>query len=247
LIARHESGRIFVTTQQHHTGKIVPVAEFNIVNGNLESGSILPVLMPFLVAETKAQQEAAYNPAVIYAEGIPQLPEEELSDEFKEYLAIADAKMLKTQEEHPNLSERQEVQNPWALVISTNKIPIQDRYPTLFGDIGTAFEVDIPRTKSKDGITISQHAINEAVKQMQYAMEHAVNPDDPSFSNSKVLFIETGDIEQSLRIAEHLAKKEWAKKWIDWGGRVIIAETHGVITSKVEELEPVLQNLRRPS
>lgn len=240
LITRSESGRVFVTTQDHTTGKVLPVAEFNIVNGILMTENIPPVLLPFLKAKTEKQEQRIYDPAVIYADGIPQLSIDKLSSQFIEYLEIADNKMEEIHAKRPDFAEKQAAQNPWALVISANKIPIQNRYPTLFGEIGSAFEIDIPRSKSEKVVSVSNEVIEAAICQMQYAMEKAnAHNGDPtgSFSKSKTLLIETGSFHQSQKIAEMLFTRDWAKKWLALGGRVFVAETQGPVTQRIEEFQ----------
>ena len=241
-----ESGWIFVTTQDHTTGKVVPVTEFNLVDGIIMTEHIPAVLLPFLKAKTEKQEKRIYDPAVIYAGGIPQLSTDKLSSQFIEYLEIADNKMEEIHAKRPDFAEKQAVQNPWALVISANKIPIQNRYPTLFGEIGSAFEIDIPRSKSEKVVSISDEVIEATICQMQYAMEkanaHNGNP-TASFSKSKTLLIETGSFHQSQKIAERLFTrdqeqvKDWAQTWLALGGRVFLAETNGPITKRIEEFQ----------
>ena len=133
------------------------------------------------------------------------------------------------------------MQKPKFLVISANKIPLQIRSPHLFGDLGSAFQVDIPRLKTDRVVTIPEPAIESAVCQMQYAMGHAVEHNgnhDASFSNSKILYIETGRFDQSQKIADRLFDELWAQAWLKLGGRIFLAETHGAFTSRVEEYFP---------
>ena len=246
-----KEGRVFVTTQDHRSGLIVPVAEYVVANGKLVSSITALGFGTFFDAETEEEIERAYMPSILYATGIPSLTENSVSGEFKKYLEIAKNKVDRVKAEHSDFSETQAVQNPWALVISANKIPVQNRYPTLFGNLGSAFQVDIPRTKNeREGVVIPPEAIETAICQMQYAMEHAVEHHgipNTDFSDSKTLFIETGSLSQSRRVAHQLfAKdenglfvKDWAGAWLALGGKVFLAETHAGTTSRTEEYVPI--------
>lgn len=234
------TGRVFVTTQDHRTGRIIPVAEYMIEDG-VEHRDIPIEFRPFLKARTDKEREQAYLPEAVYANGIPHLSESTLSPAFREYLILARKKVARVQEKYPDFNERQAVQNPWALVISTNKMPIQNRYPTLFGELASAFQVDLPRLKSVQGVvTVPEDAITSAVGQIEYAIKHAIeNHGNPNadFSKSKMLFIETGSLDQSKEIARRILEKHWAKRWIALGGRVLVAETHGADTYRAEEYQ----------
>jgi hypothetical protein len=238
------NGKVFVTTQDHHTGKLIPVAEFIIKNGVLHRD--IPVeYVKLLQANSEQQLEEDYDPATIYRNGVPHLVADELSPEFVEYLEIQERKRIALMERHPDFTQRQDVQNPWALVINANKIPVQSRMPTLFGSIGDAYELDIPGLKSDRVVTVSNEAITAAVFQMKYAMKHTIkHKDNPeaSFGRSKTLFIDTGSLHQSQLIAQRLMQEEWAKEWKALGGRIFLAETgKGGIMQRVEEYHPVLK------
>ena len=162
-----------------------------------------------------------------------------LSEESQDYLKMADGKMKKVLDEVKDFSERQAVQNPWALVISTSKIPIENRYPDYFGNLQSPFKVDIPRAKSEQITDIDQRTITSAINQMEYAVGKSVeNHDNPNtdFSNSHVLLIETSGFDQSLKIAQQITSKEWMKKWLALPDhQILVAETRGGHTIKIEE------------
>ena len=154
---------------------------------------------------------------------------------------MADKKMTELLRDNPDFNERQAVQNPQAFIISTNKIPVQNRYPYNFGDFGTAFKVHIPRTKGEDQVVnIDQRTIKSAIDQIQYGVEHSVeNHDNPNkdFSKTHIMLIETGDYLQSLKIAEQIMTKPWMKRWIELPDhQLFVSETRGSRILKIEEL-----------
>jgi hypothetical protein len=162
------------------------------------------------------------------------------SDKSREYLGMADKKMQKVLSEIKDLSDRQAGQNPWALVISTCKIPIENRYPEYFGTLQSPFKVDIPRAKSEQITHIDDKTISSAINQMEYAVTKSVeNHGNPNadFSNSHVLLIETSGFEQSSEIARQILEKKWMQRWIILSGhQLFISEVRGGRTLKLDEI-----------
>jgi hypothetical protein len=238
-LLRVDRANIFVVSQNHTRGLVYPIGEFRIFNKT--ESRVMPVqLRDVLAARDQKELQESYDPRAIYLDGIPEVPRTSLSDEFIEYLQMADQKMTELLRDNPDFSERQAVQNPQAFIISANKIPFQIRYPSHFGDFGTAFKVHIPRTKGEDQVvSIDQKTIKSALDQMQYGVEHSVANHDNSnkdFSRTHVMLIETGDYLQSLKIAEQIMAKPWMKKWIELPGhQLFVSETRGSRTLKIEE------------
>jgi hypothetical protein len=235
-------GRVFVTTQNHQTGEIIAVAEYIIENG-IEIRRIPISLRPFLKAESNQDKEKAYNPSEIYKDGIPHLPEDKLSRQFKDYLEIMRTKVNHVVSTNPDFSERQKTQEKPVLVITDKQIPLAVRYPTLFGKFGSVFRVNIPRKKVGGETIILDKAVGNAIDQIEYAMTNAIANDGKpgtSFSGSKTLFIETGSFAQSIKIANELFLKDFALEWHKIGGKIFVAETKGAKTIRVEDYIPQL-------
>lgn len=242
-LLKPDGARIFVVTQDHLSGLIHPVAEFRTISG-VETRITSVQLRDVLAARNQKELQERYDPRAIYLDGIPSVPKSSLSDEFLEYLEMADRKITDVLVKNPDFSERQAVANPRAFIISSNKIPIQNRLPANFGDFGTASKLHIPRKKGEDEIIkIDQQTIKSAVDQMQYGVELSVkNHNDPAkdFSKTHVMIIENGSYLLSLEIAEQILTKPWMRKWIMLPNhQLFVSETRGSRIVKIEELTPL--------
>jgi hypothetical protein len=237
-------GTVAIAHLDHRRGLTRIVGEFLKERGFRKS--IIPEsLIPVIEAKSERERQAAYDPAVIYAEGMPEIPRDVLSYKTREYLEMTDqymAHLLST----PDFCERQASQNPWALVISTSKVPIENRHPMHFGNLETPFKVDIPRAKSEQVTYIDQETIVSAIDQMEYAIRKSVkNHDNPSadFSNSHVLLIETSGFDQSVNIANQICAKKWMKDWLALPDhQVLVSEVRAGYTLRLEEFNPLTSN-----
>ena len=234
-------GTVVIAHLDHRRALTKPVGEFTKERGFRKS--IIPEsLIPVIEAKNKKERQAAYDPAVIYAEGMPEVPRDVLSYKAREYLEMTDQYMAYQLSTYPDFSERQASQNPWALVISTSKVPIENRHPMHFGNLETPFKVDIPRVKSEQITYIDQETINSVIDQMEYAIRKSVkNHDNPKadFSNSHVLLIETSGFDQSVNIATQICAKKWMKDWLALPDhQVLVSEVRAGHTLKLEEFDP---------
>lgn len=237
IVRKRGEGKVFVTTQDHHTGILIPVAEYTIKDGVQKR--TIPIEYIDLAQAREEDLEKIYNPAEIYQNGIPHLPEDGLSPEFKEYLRITNEKRLSLLQRYPDLSQRQEVQNPWALIITTNKIDTRNRFPKLLGNPGDFFELDVPGLKAERIVTVPDEAIEAAIHQIRYAIDHAnQNHDHPNaaFAKSKTLIVDTGSIHQSQHIVRRLLQEDWAQQWVGLGGKIFVAATGK--SGRLEKIEP---------
>jgi len=230
---------VIVANQDHRRGLTRLVGEISVVNG-IRKILIPEVLVPVIEAKSEEEKQKEYNPKLIYANGIPELPRSMASDKSRDYLETADEKMRDVLTEVKDFTERQATQNPWALVISTSKIPIENRYPEHFKTLKSPFKVDIPRAKSEQITHIDQGTISCAINQMEYAITKSIeNHNNPNadFSDSHVLLIETSGFDQSSEIARQILTKTWMQKWILLPDhQLFVSEVRDGRTLKLDEI-----------
>lgn len=235
----NRDGILLVVTMDHRRALVEPAGEYVLYNG-VDKRTTPRQLRDVLDAKSARDRQGRYRPELIYAQGIPIVQESDLTDESAQYLEISRHRMIDMLEAYPDFGERQRIQNPFALAIVDSKIPLQVRYPGLFSQPGSVFRVHIPRTKEEKTVYVEPKSINAAIDQIHYAVTHSVqnhdNPDAP-FSNSRLVFIETADIGQSMIIADRLLRQRWMQQWHALEGHsVMIAESRAGNTLRVDEL-----------
>lgn len=193
-IQAYTDKEILLSTQDHLDHTIYPMAGF------LES----------LKAPIHYEDFSQYNSRDVYRLGIPSLPSSELKgSSFEEYLdkyyQEQLPRLLSQYSEHDRTS--QEIQNPKMLLITTNVRPPEVCYPNLTGRPNKVFVETLAREKVNDEIQITDGDIKGVVTQAQYPVSH--------FNSIDTLFIETGDIKQSLRIARAFEERKWFVPWIE--------------------------------
>lgn len=225
--ARMTDKPVLAATQDHIRGTIYPIAIFK----GKQIISEMPATMII---------QGQYDPKKIYEHGIPSLDENEIPEEFQEFLSNHEAYMQEKEDEYPDLHHRLKTQNPPYMLITTEKIPARVRYPETFREPGSFFQIHIPRAKDEQLITIEQKSINLAIEQAQYAIEHAtMHHDTPGagFSDLHAVLIESGDIGQSERIAKAFMQQEWAEKWANFPNhQVLIAESRAGRTRDIHQI-----------
>ena len=243
---------VLAGVHDHVYGTFTPLAYFNSSEGNHSMASVIPV--------ADLLDPNRYNPKTLYGEGLPSLAEGTLPDVFKEFLEEQRKHVQQLQEKYPQLPEMLRVQNPHYLFITTEKVPTRIRYPHLLREPGSFFQVHIPRGKDKSGIHIDKEAINTAVEQAEYPIDHA------RFSNLHTLVIETGSLEQSQVIANALSEalrhmdedaphvhndhdhkntatnlnEPWLHEWLrrDPRNQILIAQSNSGITTQIMKYNP---------
>lgn len=234
-----KDGKILVVTQDHRRAEVHPVGEFDLSGGEYRR-TIPRVIRDVLEAPNERERRQRYNPAEIYANGMPSISQSYLSDEALEYLELADDTMTGLLDTYQDYEARQEVQNPFALVIRDSKVPLQVTYPGYFSEPGSSFMLSVPREKTGEVVLIVEKAINTAIDQIEYAVTQSVaNHDDftKPFSNSRLVLIETADMRQSETIAEELVRQPWMRTWHSLEGhQVFLAESRAGILHRIQEL-----------
>lgn len=196
---------ILLSTQDHLDHTIYPMAGF----------------LGGLQAPIHYEDFSQYKSSDIYRKGIPSLPSSELigtsfDDYLKKYYEEQLPKHLFDYSEHDRTS--QEVQSPRILLVTTNVRPPEVCYPELTRRPNKVFVETLAREKINDEIVITDKDIRNVVTQAMYPISH--------FPKLKTLFIETGDIEQSIKIARAFEERTWFTPWMESKStQIIIGES----------------------
>lgn len=197
---------ILLSTQDHLDHTIYPMAGF------LES----------LKAPIHYEDFSQYKSRDIYRLGIPSIPSSELKgSSFEEYLdkyyQEQLPRLLSQYSEHDRTS--QEIQNPKMLLITTNVRPPEVCYPNLTRKPNTVFVETLARTKVNDEIHITDGDIKSVLTQAEIPILHYNN-------RLTTVYIETGDMAQSLRIAKAFEEKPLFVPWMERKGtQILLGET----------------------
>ncbi len=173
----------------------------------------------------------------------PELKLENLDPIFRKIIRKNRTKALKRLEKDPGFVERQRIQNPSTVVISTCPMPMALRYPETFGKPNKAFVIRQPFLKSSTGeISIEDIDLKSIVGQIYYPLSNALN-NDPSkgFTDTKNLLIETPSLELSAQIANKLMGIQFIQDWISQrGGKIMIGEVQQESTTQVQDFPNTL-------
>ena len=154
-----------------------------------------------------------------YGDYFPQLRLDDLSDVFKKFIEKNRNKAKERIEKDPGFIERQRVQNPSTVVISTCPIPVALRYPEFFGHPNEAFVIRKAFDKEERTVKATDIDFISIVGQLYYPLKQA------DFSRTSNILIETPDLEMSAQIADRLLKIPFVKNWVDRRhGKIIIAK-----------------------
>lgn len=207
----HLTGKsILVAPVDHRNFKIYPVAHF----ATDESGHIAQRIMPRELQ--KCLDTNNYDPKIIYAEGIPTIPEHELPEEQIRFILDFQRRAVDMKRRYPNLEEMQGIQSPPLVYFSTEIRPIEVMVPEL--DVpGTVFQTFVPRQRVGSSIRTPLSTLIRSIVQLEYPISQAIKnhgkPGEP-FSTTRRLWINTDRYGNSLKISEALGKKPWMKEWL---------------------------------
>lgn len=223
---------VLATAQDHISGELKPIAWFQKTpKGTTEYKTAVP--LNWLFANN-------YDPAIIYAHGIPELRREDLPEMFQKRLADYDQHNAKLHHDYPDLEQTQGVQNPKTIILSANIKPRKILNPGLFGLPGSAFEIRFGRNRFEGEDTVSDSSLHEALNQAHYPIANSVkNHDDNSkdFSKTNRVLIETSDLDLSLQLACELAEKSWMRQWMDLPNhRILVSQARGGRITKADYL-----------
>jgi hypothetical protein len=195
-------------------------------------GSIFPML---LIKDTNFGIRN-YDPSYTYSNGIPVLPSEQIDNSpFADYLNEYYEKQFPELfyfSEHNRKSL--EVQNPHMLMITTNIRPPEVCYPQTTGKPNTVFVETLARTKNRalgDKVEIQPKDIENVIDQAEYPVSH--------FSNLKTVYIETGDIDQSRRVATKMFERPWFVQWFGKENKkIIVSATRAGLIEEIYNFRP---------
>lgn len=166
----------------------------------------------------------------------PELRSEDLFKEFRKIIEINRRRAEKRLREDPGFIERQRIQNPSTVVISTCPMPMALRYPETYGKPNRAFVIRQPFFKSVSGdISIIDIDLKSIAAQIYYPLSHTLLKDQTKgFTDTKDLFIETPSLELSAQIADRLSKIQFMQDWMSQcGGKIMIGEIKNVETAGI--------------
>lgn len=164
-----------------------------------------------------------------YGEYFPQLRLDALSDVFRKFIEKNRNKAKERIERDPGFIERQRVQNPSTVVISTCPIPLALRYPDLFGHPNEAFVIRKAFNKEEKEVKATDIDFMSIVGQLYYPLKQA------DFSRTSNILIETPDLEMSAQIADRLLKIPFVQDWVNRRqGKIIIAKLEHHETKKIQ-------------
>ncbi len=203
-----------------------------LINNGRELRSKLSI--PHIMQKTLTRE-------MIYENGIPNMKWSQFSPDLQKFIEAQQEHVTKMMEEYPDLHSRQKKQNRVEfVVVTTEKIPIRNRYPHLSAEPGSFFQVHIPRYKNEAIVHINDEDISLAIDQTHYAISNAVkNHDDPekSFSRAQTLLIETGDIAESGRITKAFLENKWMQEFLSFTNhQVFFSQTRSGRTSQIVEI-----------
>lgn len=206
---------ILLSTQDHLDHTIYPMKLIRNTNFGLEN----------------------YDPAEIYRNGIPVLPSEQIDNSpFGQYIKNY------YENQFPDLyffsehsQKTQKIQNPHLLLITTNIRPPEICLPNTTRKPNSVFVETLARSKNKemgDKLDIRKKDIEEIIDQAQYPISH--------FSNLSTVYIETGDLEQSRKVADSFTQRQWFLNWYDSGNKkIIIGSIKAGIIKEISNFKPL--------
>ena len=155
----------------------------------------------------------------LYGDYFPQLKIENVSPVFKRFIEKNRKKAKRRLEKDPGFIERQRIQNPSTVVISTCPIPVALRYPDSFGHPNEAFVIRKAFGKKEREIKQTDIDLMSIVGQLYYPLKQA---DFPRTTN---ILVETPDLVMSAQIADRLLKIPFVRDWKERkNGKIMIAK-----------------------
>lgn len=166
----------------------------------------------------------------MYGDKFPQLKIEDLLPEFRKFINRNRKKALERFKKDPGFIERQRVQNPSTVVISTDIVPVALRYPETFGNPNEAFVIRKAFNKSEEAeILETDIDFKSIVGQLFYPLKQA------NFPRTNTILIETPNIQMSEKIASRLLQIDFVKDWVERRqGRIIVAQLESHETKELK-------------
>ena len=230
-IAERTGKPVLAATQDHITGIMYPLAAF--INGGQEIKSGVSV---------RKLLEGQYNPAEIYANGLPVLNENSLQPDLRNILVENKIQVAEVNQKYPNLRHMAKVQRPRMVVFSTGIRSMKLRYPKTSEIPGTIFKLHVPRQVIGGTTYIPSDVLESSLDQAEYPIHYAAKnygkPSEP-FSTTDRFLIETNDIELSKHLAYRLLQEEWMREWAGLPDHhIIVAQIADGIPNIIEYYRP---------
>ncbi len=212
-------------------GKVYPQGIFN--NGSQTEHKTLPTykLMP-----------KRYVPEELYGEKVPLLSGDLIPESFTQVLKRIKGKVELLRLTSPEIFALQPIQDPEVVAVTTNLKPLSARFPALFGEPNTVFQVSLRRQSLDEEGDLKTKDVTEALKQVQYPISHTIEHKDKQgrapFKSVTTLYLETGDMKVSQGLARQAEKKPWVQEWLELPGRTIIVAE--VIKGRITQIEKVV-------
>lgn len=210
-------------------GSVYPQGVFN--NGSQTEHKTIPTykLMP-----------DRYVPEKIYGDEIPQLNQSLIPESFVRVLKAISEKVSRIKSTKPDIFENQPIQNPEVVAITTNLKPLSARFPELFGNPNTVFQVSLKRQQLDE--EVETRDIAEAFRQVNYPISQSVDNSRQDalapFRSTRVLYLETGDMRVSMRLARQAIRRRWIQEWLKLPDRTIVAAE--AIKGKIQQIKKVV-------
>lgn len=173
--------------------------------------------------------QGKYRPEEIYKDGMPDLDFSSLPPSVQDMIIDYKVQQAALRTKMPLLEQYQEIQSPSMIAIETELKPLEVRQPGLTEFPNRVFRLNVPRQKLENGVHVPQAALNMVLEQAEYPFRQAVkNAGNPNgaFYDTHTLFINTGNMDQSKKIAKQILEKAYALPWIQTeGNQVIVAES----------------------
>lgn len=216
---------VLAVVQDHHDGSLYVQGSFN--NANQTEYKSIPT---YLLMSKYVEED-------IYKDGRPQLKHGLVAPVFKPCLVEINEKAAYLADKYSDLRQTQSVQNMEFVGLSNNLKPLSVRFPGLFGEPNTVFQVSL-RRQSLDQADLGSKDINDAFTQIHYPISHCIEnqgKSNSSFHDTRILYIETEMMELSDRLAKQAMRRNWIHQWLELPGReIIIAE---VVTGRIQRID----------
>lgn len=231
-IAERTGKPVLAVTQDHLTGIMYPLGAFTNSGQVIRSGVSVRKLL-----------EGQYDPAQIYANGLPVLPENAIPDDVRDILEENRKQVVDVNQEYPNLRHLAKKQRQARMVVFSTEIrSMRLRFPQTSDIPGTIFKLHIPRQDIGGATYIPKEVLESSLDQAEYPIHYAVeNYGRPQeqFSLTDRFLIETNDIEMSKHLAHQLLQEEWMQDWAALADhRIIVAQTQGGIPNIIDYYQP---------
>lgn len=216
-IARKTDRQSIAGIQDHRSGEIRIVGIFSQKDSNYRT-AVDPILL----------FQGKYKPEVIYKDGVPSIPDEYLPNETRNMLSKYNEQLQELKSRHKDLENEQETQYADMISIDADIKPAGIITPGLTACPNRIFRLNVPRQRLGNGIHIPPVALDQVLQQAEYPLTQAVihSSDNGSFSRSRTIFINTGDMDQSVKIANQLMEKPYTKVWLTLAEtQIIVAQS----------------------